>query len=150
MPLPESGRWRKAGMRDAPLRVGVVSAIGAGILFVIALTTSNVSVTLVLLAPALVFLGLPMGVSYAALQWILPNQVRGQVSALFLLILNLGGLTLGPLLPALISDNYFKSEKMIGMSLGISIGFASIVMMATFQLTRRAYRVHSAAMDSLQ
>ncbi len=143
-------RWRQAGMRDAPLRVAVISAIGAGILFVIALTTaSSAAVTLALFAPALVFLGLPMGVSYAALQWILPNQVRGQISALFLLILNLGGITLGPLVPALFSDYVFQSEQMIGVSLGISIGVASLLMMVTFLLTCRPYRVHSAAMDAM-
>jgi MFS family permease len=143
-------RWRKRGMRDAPLRVAIISAIGAGVLFVIALTTgSSATFTLALFAPALVFLGLPMGVSYAALQWILPNQVRGQVSALFLLILNLGGITLGPQVPALLSDYVFQNEQMIGVSLGISIGVASLLMMVTFWLTCRPYRIHSAAMDAL-
>jgi hypothetical protein len=142
-------RWRKNGMRDAPMRVGVISAIGAGIFLVLSLTTSNVTATLSLLAPGLVFLGLPMGVSYAALQWILPNQVRGQISAFFLLILNLGGLTLGPLFPALVSDYVFRSEQKIGVALAISIGLCSIVMLVTFLLTCRPYRAHSAAMDTL-
>jgi MFS family permease len=142
-------RWRKNGMRDAPLRVGVISAIGAGIFLVLSLTASSVTTTLVLLAPGLVFLGLPMGVSYAALQWILPNQVRGQISAFFLLILNFGGLTLGPLLPALFSDYVFQSEQKIGTALAISIGMSSIVMLVTFLMTCRPYRTHSAAMDTL-
>jgi MFS family permease len=142
-------RWRKSGVRDAPLRVGVISAIGAGIFLVLSLTASSVSVTLVLLAPGLVFLGLPMGVSYAALQWILPNQVRGQISAFFLLILNLGGLTLGPLLPALFTDYVFHSGQKIGIALAISIGMSSIVMLLTFLMTCRAYRTHSTAMDTL-
>jgi MFS family permease len=142
-------RWRKNGMRDAPLRVGVISAIGAGIFLVLSLTTSNVTATLSLLAPGLIFLGLPMGVSYAALQWILPNQVRGQISAFFLLILNLGGLTLGPLFPALVSDYVFRSEQKIGIALAISIGLSSIVMLVTFLMTCRPYRTHSAAMDTL-
>jgi MFS family permease len=142
-------RWRKNGVRDAPLRVGVISAIGAGIFLVLSLTASSVTVTLILLAPGLIFLGLPMGVSYAALQWILPNQVRGQISAFFLLILNLGGLTLGPLFPALFSDYFFQSEQKIGIALAISIGMSSIVMLVTFLLTCRPYRTHSAAMDML-
>jgi MFS family permease len=142
-------RWRKSGMRDAPLRVGVISAIGAGIFLVLSLATSNVTATLSLLAPGLIFLGLPMGVSYAALQWILPNQVRGQISAFFLLILNLGGSTLGPLFPALVSDYVFRSEQKIGVALAISIGLCSIVMLVTFLLTCRPYRAHSAAMDTL-
>jgi MFS family permease len=141
--------WRRQGIRDAPLRVGIISAVAAGPLFVLALTQSQAVWIVTLFAPALFFLGLPMGVSYAALQWILPNQVRGQISALFLLILNLGGLTLGPLLPPFFSDYVFRSEQMIGRGLAVSIGSGSLLMLLSFVLTCRFYRAHSAAMDAL-
>ena len=141
--------WRRRGVAEAPMRVGVIGAIGTGVLFVAALTASSPAVTLALFAPALVCLGLPMGVSYAALQWILPNQVRGQVSAFFLLILNLGGITLGPLLPAAISDYWFHSERMIGVSLAISIALASLGQLITFHFASQPYRRHSEAVDAL-
>ena len=43
--------------------------------------------------PALFFTTLPMGTSAAALQLMFPNQLRGFVSAIFLFILNMGGLS---------------------------------------------------------
>ena len=141
--------WRRRGMAEAPMRVGVISAVGTGVLLVAALLASSPTLTLALFAPALVFLGLPMGVSYAALQWILPNQVRGQVSALFLLVLNLGGITMGPLLPAAIGDYIFHSERMIGVSLAISIGLAATAQLLAWLLTVRPYRRHSAEMDAI-
>ena len=139
-------RWRKLGIADAPMRVGIISAIGIGVLFTLALTARTSDVMLIWFAPALFFLGLPMGVVYAALQWILPNQVRGQISALFLLILNLGGQTLGPFVPAWISDHVWRSELMIGVSLALSTAMAATLMLLAFLFTCRPYRTDSAAM----
>lgn len=66
------------------------------------------------------------------------------------MILNLGGLTLGPLLPPFLSDYVFRSEQMIGLGLAVSIGSGSLLMLLSFALTCRPYRSHSAAMDALE
>jgi MFS family permease len=133
--------WQKKGVLDAPLRVAVVSAMGSGILFAFAMTAKQAGWTMFLIAPALFFLALPIGSSYAAIQLIFPNQARGQVSALFLLILNLGGLSLGPLLPGLLNDYVFRNEKMIGPSVAITIGIASALMLFTFRAAYLPYRI---------
>jgi MFS family permease len=133
--------WQKQGVSEAPLRVAVVSAIGSGILFAFAMTAKQTVWTMLLVAPALFFLALPIGSSYAAIQLIFPNQARGQVSALFLLILNLGGLSLGPLLPGLLNDYAFRNEKMIGPSVAITIGVASVLMLVTIRAAYRPYRI---------
>jgi hypothetical protein len=73
---------------------------------------------------------------------IFPNQLRGQVSALYLFILNLGGLTLGPLLPGVFNDYLFKNEKMIGSSVAITIAGAATLMLVVFAATLRPYRTH--------
>ena len=68
-----------------------------------------------LLAPALFFDALAMGTAAAALQHIFPNQVRGQVSALYLFLLNLGGGSLGPLLPGVFNDYLFHDPEYGGI-----------------------------------
>jgi MFS family permease len=133
--------WQEKGILEAPLRVGLVSAVATGILFAFAMTAKQAGWTLLLLAPGLFFLALPIGSSYAALQLIFPNQVRGQVSALFLLILSLGGPSLGPLLPGLLNDYVFRNEKMIGPSLAITISVASALMLIIFRAVYRPYRI---------
>jgi MFS family permease len=133
--------WQKKGVLEAPLRVAIVSGIGTGILFAFAMTAKQAGWTMLLLAPALFFLALPIGSSYAAIQLIFPNQVRGQVSALFLLILSLGGPSLGPLLPGLLNDYVFRNEKMIGPSLAITISVASALMLIIFRAVCRPYRI---------
>jgi MFS family permease len=141
-------RWLKQGVREAHLRVGFISAIGM-LLFIPAMIASDPSVTLALLVPAMFFLAMPSGTTYAALQLILPNQVRGQISALFIVLFNLGGLTLGPLLPALMNDYLFKSGSMVGISIAISIGIGSVLAAVIFRLLYRPYRLHAAALDPL-
>jgi MFS family permease len=134
--------WQKQGRHEAPLRVGVFSATGTAVFFPLALTTIKPAWATALLAPAILFLALPIGCSYAALQLILPNQLRGQVSALFLFILSLGGLSLGPLLPGLLTDYFFHTEKSIGSALAVTIVVAAILMGITFWVTYRPYRKH--------
>jgi hypothetical protein len=128
---------------EGPLRVGVVCAIGTALLLPAAFLAPSIAWTFPLMAPGIFFLALPMGTSAAALQRIFPNQVRGQVSALFLFLLNLGGLTLGPLMPGLLDDRLFHDGKAIGASLAITIGSAALLMLAAFRGTYRAYRRHS-------
>lgn len=136
-----SDYWQKNGVVEGPLRVGVVCAIGAALLLPPAYLLTDASWTLALLAPGIFFLSLPMGTSAAALQRIFPNQVRGLVSALFLFLLNLGGLSLGPLMPGLLNDRLFHSEQMLGASLALTIGTASVLMLAAFRASYRAYRM---------
>jgi len=141
-----SDYWQKNGVVEGPLRVGVVCAAGTLLLLPVAYLLPQASWTMFLLAPGIFFLALPMGTSPAALQRIFPNQVRGQVSALFLFFLNLGGLSLGPLMPGLLNDRLFHDEKMIGASLAITIGAAAVLMLIAFRATYSSYRTHDRLM----
>jgi MFS family permease len=139
--------WKRQGVREAALRVAVWGAIGMLVFFTPALTSRTPEMTLALLTPAVFCLGMPIGSSFSAIQLIFPNQVRAQVSALLLFILNLGGLTLGPLLPGVFNDYLFKSEKMVGASLALAMGIASALMAITYRLTYSHYRRHLEAME---
>jgi MFS family permease len=143
-----SDRWQKNGISDGPIRVALISALGILLFLIPATLVPDVRLTLVLLAAGMFFLSFPMGVSVASLQLIFPNQVRGQVAALFLFILNLGGQTMGPLMPGLLNDYVFHSEKMIGVSLSLTIGGAAILMLLVFLATMRPYRIHYEMMES--
>jgi len=132
--------WQRRGIAEAPLRVGVLSAAGTAVAFPLALLVGNAAWTTVLLAAAIFVLAFPIGSSYAALQLIFPNQLRGQVSALFLFTLSLGGLSLGPLVPGLLTDYLFRNDKTIASSLALTIAVASVLMWALFLTTYRPYR----------
>lgn len=139
-------RWQRGGKADAPLRVGVLATACAGIFFSLALATPALNFQLALLVPAFFFLAMPIGSSYASLQLILPNQVRGQIGALQVFTLNLIGLILGPFLPGFFNDYVFRDPQLVGWSLAITVGTASLLSAILFYATRRPYRRHYAQM----
>ncbi len=142
--------WQRQGKTDAPLRVGVLATACAGVFFSLAMAMPVLNFQLALLVPAFFFLAMPIGSSYASLQLILPNQVRGQIGALQVFTLNLFGLILGPFLPGFFNDYVFKNPQMVGQSLAITVGLASLVSAVLFYATRRPYRTHYAQMHAAQ
>jgi MFS family permease len=139
-------RWQRRGIIDAPVRVAIPCAIGMGLLFPFAMTASSPEWSLALIAPGLFFMGMPMGTAAAALQVIFPNQLRGQVTALYLFVLNLGALTIGPFVPGFLNDYVFGDPKMVGYSIGLTIGVASVLMLVVILMTLGPFRRHYLAM----
>jgi cation transporter-like permease len=74
--------------------------------------------------------------------------VRGQVSALYLFLLNLGGGSLGPLLPGVFNDYLFHNPNMVGYSLAITIAIGAIGMLIASLLTFGSYRTHYEMMQA--
>jgi MFS family permease len=141
-----SDRWLRAGVREAPLRVGLVSFAGVAATLVPAMLSASAEITIAMLVPAVFFLALPIGSSYASIQMIFPNEVRGAVSAIMLFVLNLGGLTLGTLLPGLLDDRLFHDEQMLGASIAITAGLAALIGALVALLTFAPYRRDFATM----
>jgi MFS family permease len=132
-------RWIRRGIHEAPLKVGVVATVCAGVFFGLAMSMPDLKWLLALMVPAQFFLALPVGSSYAALQLIVPNQLRGQVSALLFFTISLGGQTIGPFLPGFLNDRVFHDGNMIGWSLAITVVLASAVSAAFFRATYQPY-----------
>ncbi|HTC34634.1 MAG TPA: MFS transporter [Bryobacteraceae bacterium] len=137
-----SDHWQRRGLNEAPMRVMVLGAIATVLLLPVGTLLSDTRWTLAFLFAGVFALALPMGISAAALQRIFPNQVRGVVSALYLFVLNIGGLSLGPLLPGVFNDYLFHNGKMIGYSLSITMGGAAVLMLITLLAAYRHYRGH--------
>ena len=133
-------RWQRRGILEAPLRLAVLATTCAGVTFTAAIALAAGTAKLVVLALAFLFLAMPIGSGYASLQLILPNQVRGQIGALQVFALNFFGLILGPALPGLLNDYVFRDGRMIGWSLAITVGAASLVSAILFRATFAPYR----------
>lgn len=72
------------------------------------------------------------GVAAAALQMITPNQFRAQVAAVYLLVLNLLGLGVGPTLYALVTDYVFGDPMLVRYSLALVAGACSLLALPLF------------------
>ena len=110
------------GSKDAHMRIAMYAAIGlipVGIAFPL-MTSAAMGVVLL---SALHFLcAMPFGAGTAALQTITPNQLRAQISALYLLAINLIGLGIGPMMTGAITDFVFASEDQLRYSLSLVFG----------------------------
>ncbi len=92
------------GYKDSKMRVGLLATLihlPVGIAFPL---VSNDWVAFVLLIPAIFAIGMPFGVAPAAIQEMMPNQMRGQAAALYLFVVNLIGIGMGPLTVGMLND----------------------------------------------
>jgi hypothetical protein len=80
------------------------------------------------------FSSFPYGAAAAALQVVTPNRLRAQVSALYLLCLNLIGIGVGPTLMAAIAEYGLGGPGMLGR--GMAISAAVVTPLAAWVLYR--------------
>ena len=80
----------------------------------------NPTLSLVVLAPAFFFSAMPFGCGTAVIPLIAPNRIRAQIMAIYLLLANLLGFTLGPTSVAILTDSFFQDPLLIGYSLSIA------------------------------
>lgn len=112
-----SDKLFKKGQVDAKIRVAMWAMIIGIIPTLIYPIVSDLTVVLVFLAISTFFANFMMGLGPAAIQEVVPSNMRGQFSALYLFIVNLIGLGLGPTLVALSTDYIFGSPEDVGYSL---------------------------------
>jgi MFS family permease len=114
----------RRGMGDAPLRV---TQWGFVLLVVLGATTfiaPGLALTLALMCGmTLVFTGL-LTLGPVAIQLITPGRMRGQMTGVNLMVGNIAGLGLGPLLAAILSDTLFAGE--IGRGVAVTVCLASM------------------------
>jgi len=103
------------GQRDAHMKLfSVIGILFAG-LGVLMAATNNFAISMI--AMFLIFMASGLAPIAAALPLTTPNQFRGQVSSVYLLVTNLLGAGLGPTMTALFTDFYFKDDAMVGWSI---------------------------------
>ena len=142
------GGWlmdARRGHADAPLRAGVIGAACMAAPAVAFTQVDSLWLSVGLLLPAMFFASFPMPTSTAAMQILPPNQLRAQVSALFLLISNLIGLGLGTTAVALLTDRWFRDPAAVGQSLSALIGAAAVACVVLLAMGCGSYRRSLAA-----
>jgi MFS family permease len=112
-----SDRLFARGRVDANMRVGIYAGFGILIFGSTAPLMPTAALALVLLAPAVFFLGFSVSLAPAAASFVSPNQLRGQAVALYLFATNLIGLGIGPTIVAVMTDYVFGDPAALRYSL---------------------------------
>jgi len=107
------------GFSDASFRV----IIGAALIIFVTGSMATLMPTptgfFLLMAPLLLVSGVSNGIGPAALQLITPNEMRAQVSAVYLFVINMIGLGLGPTVVAVMTDYLFGYDGGVKYSLAL-------------------------------
>jgi MFS family permease len=113
-------RLAKRGYDDANMRVVLLASLLSMPGFILSPLMPTATLAVAVSAYALFFQSWVAGPINAALQTITPNQMRGQITALFLFVFNVIGFGLGPTAVALFTDYVFHSENLVGRSLSMA------------------------------
>jgi len=110
-------RFARKGRDDANLRVVfIASALHLPFAMLFALMpTPHLAIALSALNTATISMG--SGPQNAALQVIIPNEMRGQITALFLLCFSLIGMSISPIMIAFLTQYVFGAESMLRYSI---------------------------------
>ncbi len=133
---------RQKGHVDSNLRVALMAAI-AGLPFVVLFPLAPVgSIAAALLVPVVLFMSMPFGVAPAAIQQMMPNNMRAQATALYLFVINLVGMGIGPTIVATLTEDVFHDKKAVHLSLlvvgAVSYALAVILLWAALKPYRRS------------
>jgi MFS family permease len=132
-------RLVKRGVVDGRLRVGLLGGTGCLLAVGLPLLPRPEWALLAVFVPSFA-LAAPFGAATAAIQDIMPNQVRALASSIFLFILNLIGIGLGPTSVALFTDYLFHDESAIRYSLMLLYGIGGVFALLLTALALGPYR----------
>lgn len=90
-----------------------------GILFGVFPLLDNVTVALVLFTGAFAAMTAPTGAALTSLLQAMPSNMRATVSAVYVFVVNILGMTLGPTLTAVIGDSFFPQDDGIRYAIAI-------------------------------
>jgi MFS family permease len=110
--------WQARGRADATMRLTTIGVLALTPLAIFMPWPKDGHMVLLMLAPITFLMGWPGGLGTTALQFVVPNELKGRIIALYLLVVNCIALTFGPWLGGLISDQVFHG-KSLGSSLSL-------------------------------
>ncbi len=123
--------WMRArGIEDANLRVPMYAILLDIPIATWFLLTQDPTLGMVLLFFSTGLTAAPFGCAPAAMQQIMPNNMRAQASSLYLFVNNLIGIGLGPTAVALFTEKVFHDEKAVGSSL-LAVGLIGRTLAVT-------------------
>ena len=117
----------RSGRSDGALRTGIVAAVGMVPFAITAPLMPGAIATIALYCPLMFFVSMPWAAAATGVQVATPDRMRAQASALYLFVLNLVGIGIGPTAAALITDHVFSDDNAVHYSL-IIVGVAGAVL----------------------
>lgn len=134
-----ANHWTAIGVKVAHIKIsGICAALGT-IPAVLAPLMSSYILTLVLAGFAVFGFASALALAPVALQVAVPNKMRGQIYAVYLLVISILGYAVGPVVVALVTDLVFQDEMKVGLSMALVVAIAGPLSVFCFNLSRQKY-----------
>jgi MFS family permease len=130
----------RRGQRDATLSTAMWTMAAAIPFLIAAPLLPTPALSMVAYAPAILLSSVFISLGTSTIQLVTPNEMRGQVSALGLMLTTVVGSILGPSLVAACTDYLFADEKMVGVSLALVCGTVAPVSVLALAWSLRPLR----------
>jgi MFS family permease len=117
----------RRGQRDATLSTAMWTMAAAIPFLIAAPLLPTPALSMIAYAPAILLSSVFISLGTSTIQLVTPNEMRGQVSALGLMLTTVVGSILGPSLVAACTDYLFADGKMVGVSLALVCGIVAPV-----------------------
>lgn len=141
-----SDRWTQAGMRDAPFRImtaGFLIMVPTGI---IAMFMPTGIAAYAVLCINTVGIGMVSGVGVTALLLITPAQIRGQIVALYYMVISMAGLWLGFPTAGMLSSRVFGEDR-LNLAIAAVPAIYGIIPLLLIPVIRRLYLAQMNRLD---
>jgi MFS family permease len=109
--------WTRQGRDDAHMRVTLLSSLAYAPTAILFALMPSAPAAFALLGLGYLVSSLQFGPINAAIQIVTPNEMRGQVTALYLFVFNTFGTGLAPLVIGLVTDHIIGSEAKLNESI---------------------------------
>jgi MFS family permease len=130
---------RSRGALNANMRLGLYIAIAWIPFNVLLFLAPTAGWAVVWLVPGCIFAAAPFGIAPAAIQQMMPPPMRGQASAVYLFILNLIGLGIGPYAVAACTQYLFRRDDALRYSLAVVCATACALAGVTLAVGLKSY-----------
>jgi MFS family permease len=135
-----SSRMIQKGQGDACLRLTAYAAAGIALPAVLMPLMPNGYLMGVLLLPLKFFGGFTPVLIPTAIQMIAPAALRAQLGAVFMFTVGIVGVSLGPILPALLNDYVFRDENALRYSLSVASGIVAPIAFVLLFIGMKQFR----------
>lgn len=135
-----SGRLMHSGRADANMRIVLFSTLLKGFPLVLAPLMPTATLALTMMALGTLIGQASQGVMLAAIQDVTPNQLRGQVTAIALLVVNILGMGFGATVIAAITDFGFGDQGALRYSIALTGAITLPIIITLIPVAMPHYR----------
>lgn len=133
-----SDRSAKRGHAEAPVRIVLAAAVIQFPLMIGAYLATDTTVALILVAAGMATVSTIGGLQAGTLQILTPATMRGRMTAIYLLVANMAGMGLGPLLIGFVSEHLFDGPTSLGKALALVTAVSLTIGVVLLLITRKA------------